>query len=45
MKSFVEDALIYPLLGFIKVLKDVPEKIEDIEIKIKLNTKLDKEEI
>jgi molybdopterin-guanine dinucleotide biosynthesis protein B len=45
MKSFVEDALIYPLLGFIKVLKDVPDEIEDIEIKIKLNEKLDKEEI
>lgn len=45
MKSFVEDILIYPLLGFIKSLKGVPEKIEDIEIKIKLNKKLDKEEI
>ncbi len=45
LKNFVEDILIYPLIGFIKALKGVPEKIEDIEIKIKLNKKLDKEEI
>jgi len=35
MKNFVEEILISPLLGFIKVLKGVPEKIENIEIKIK----------
>jgi len=35
MKDFVEEILISPLLGFIKVLKGVPEKIENIEIKIK----------
>lgn len=45
LKNFVEDILIYPLMGFIKALKGVPEKIENIEIKIKLNKKLDKEEI
>ena len=45
MKSFVEDVLIYPLLGFVKALKGVPEKIEDVEIKIKLNKELDKEDI
>lgn len=45
MKSFVEDVLIYPLLGFIKALKGVPESVEDIEIKIKFNKELDKEDI
>ncbi len=42
MKSFVEDILIYPLLGFVKTLKGVPEKINTLEIKIKLADKLDK---
>lgn len=42
MKSFVEDVLIYPLLGFIKTLKGVPEEINTLEIKIKLINKLDK---
>ncbi len=42
MKSFVEDVLIYPLLGFIKALKGVPEEIKTLEIKIKLANKLDK---
>lgn len=45
MKNFVEDILVYPLLGFVRALKGVPEKIEDIEIKIKFNKELDKEDI
>lgn len=45
MKDFVEEILISPLLGFIKVLKGVPEKIENVEIKIKFNKELDKENI
>jgi len=45
LKSFVEDILIYPLLGFVKALKGVPGEINELEIKIKLPNKLDKERI
>ena len=45
LKSFVEDILIYPLLGFVKALKGVPEEINELEVKIKLPNKLDKERI
>ncbi len=37
MKSFVEDALKFPLLGFLKSLKGVPEEVKLIEVKIKLS--------
>ncbi len=36
LKEFVEDVLKYPVLGFIKALKGVPEDIKEVEIKIKL---------
>jgi len=45
LKGFVEDILIYPLLGLVKALKGVPEEINELEIKIKLPDKLDKERI
>jgi len=34
-----------PLKGFVKALKSVPEKINELEVKIKLPNKLDKERI
>jgi molybdopterin-guanine dinucleotide biosynthesis protein B len=37
MKSFVEDALKFPLLGFLKSLKGVPEEVKVVEVKIKLS--------
>ncbi len=37
MKSFVEDALKFPLLGFLKSLKGVPEEVKLVEVKIKLS--------
>lgn len=35
LKDFVADILAYPLLGFVKALKGVPEEIQEIEVKIK----------
>ncbi|QER42219.1 molybdopterin-guanine dinucleotide biosynthesis protein B [Thermodesulfobacterium sp. TA1] len=35
LKDFVKDILAYPVLGFVKALKGVPEEILEIEVKIK----------
>lgn len=35
LKDFVEEILAYPLLGFIRALKGVPEEVWEIEVKIK----------
>lgn len=35
LKNFVEEILAYPLLGFIRALKGVPEEIWEVEVKIK----------
>ena len=37
MNHFVADVLKYPILGFLKTLKNVPENINFVEIKLKLS--------
>ena len=45
LKGFVEDILIISFISFVKALKGVTEEINELEVKIKLPNKLDKERI